>query len=123
MSFAYTVALCTHNHADRLVRTLADLATLKMPEAQWELLVVDNGSRDDTPQLLGRQRWPDGWRVRVVREEKLGLSHARNRAIDEARGEYVIFIDDDETVDPSGSARSSGSLAASGRMPSADESG
>jgi glycosyltransferase involved in cell wall biosynthesis len=100
MSIAYTVALCTHNHADRLERTLADLAQLKAPQSPWEFLVIDNGCRDATPQLLARHNWPVGWQVRVVREEMLGLSNARNRAIAEARGEYVIFMDDDETADP-----------------------
>ena len=38
-----TVALCTHNHADRLVRTLADLAHLRAPQRPWEFLVIDNG--------------------------------------------------------------------------------
>jgi glucosyl-dolichyl phosphate glucuronosyltransferase len=100
MSVAYTVALCTHNHADRLGRTLADLAQLKAPQAPWEFLIVDNGCGDGTPDLLAPYPWPDGWQVRVVRESKLGLSNARNRAIAEARGEYVIFMDDDETADP-----------------------
>lgn len=100
MSYAYTVALCTHNHADRLLRTLADLPGLRQPRAAWELLIIDNASRDNTPQLLASNPWPVGWTVRVVREEKLGLSNARNRAIREARGEYIIFIDDDETTDP-----------------------
>lgn len=100
MSLAYTVALCTHNHADRLVRTLADLKALRQPDAPWEFLVIDNGCRDETPQLLANHAWPEGWNTRVVREEKLGLSNARNRAIAEARGEYVIFMDDDETADP-----------------------
>jgi glycosyltransferase involved in cell wall biosynthesis len=99
MILAYTVALCTHNHADRLERTLADLPQIRMPKAAWEFLVIDNGSRDATPDLLARNVWPSGWNVRVVREEKLGLSNARNRAITEARGEYVIFMDDDETAD------------------------
>jgi glycosyltransferase involved in cell wall biosynthesis len=99
MTIAYTVALCTHNHADRLERTLADLPQIHMPKAAWEFLVIDNGSRDATPDLLARHAWPAGWDVRVVREEKLGLSNARNRAISEARGEYIIFIDDDETAD------------------------
>ena len=100
MSVAYTVALCTHNHADRLERTLADLAQLKPPQASWEFLVVDNGCSDGTNDLLARHVWPDGWQVRVVREEKLGLSNARNRAIADASGDYVIFMDDDETADP-----------------------
>lgn len=97
---AYTIALCTHNHVHRLERTLADLAQLHPPRAPWELLVIDNGCRDGTTELLARHVWPGGWKVRVVREEKLGLSNARNCAIGEAQGEYVIFMDDDETVDP-----------------------
>lgn len=100
MSIAYTVALCTHNHSDRLTRTLADLLHLRDPEAPWELLIIDNASRDATPDILARQAWPTGWQVRVVQEERLGLSNARNRAIREARGQYLIFLDDDETADP-----------------------
>jgi len=97
MSVAYTVALCTHNHADRLARTLDDLRVLHAPKASWELLIIDNGCTDSTPALLSTHEWPAGWRVRVVREDKLGLSNARNCAIREALGEYLIFIDDDET--------------------------
>ena len=100
MSIAYTVALCTHNHADRLARTLAELAALRPPKRSWEFLVIDNGCSDSTPELLAQHAWPPEWRVRIVRENKLGLSNARNRAIAEAVGEYVIFMDDDETADP-----------------------
>ncbi len=100
MQATYTVALCTHNHADRLARTLRDLALVRSPQKAWELLIVDNASADDTPALLARHSWPQGWTVRVVREAKLGLSNARNRAIADATGEYVIFFDDDETADP-----------------------
>ena len=99
--FKFTVALCTHNHADRLRRTLADLPHVLSPDSPWELLVVDNASSDQTPELL-RQPW---WNraeapLRIVREEKLGIANARNRAIEEANGEYVVFMDDDETPDP-----------------------
>jgi glycosyltransferase involved in cell wall biosynthesis len=97
---AYTVALCTHNHADRLAKTLRDLRLLRAPRAAWELLLVDNGCTDGTAALLAAQDWPAGWRVRVVHEGRLGLSNARNCAIREAAGEYLIFIDDDETPDP-----------------------
>lgn len=100
MNCAYTVALCTHNHADRLTRTLADLTQIQSPQAGWELLIIDNGCSDGTSELLAGHDWPADWTVRVVREEKLGLSNARNRAINEARGQYVIFMDDDETADP-----------------------
>lgn len=96
-----TVALCTHNHADRLLRTLENLRHLRAPNLSWEFLVVDNASHDATPQILADPNWrPQGAEVRVVREEKLGLSNARNRALAEARGEYIVFMDDDETPDP-----------------------
>ena len=96
-----TVALCTHNHANRLVRTLADLAQLKSPVSPWEFLVIDNASTDSTPALLASSDWRlAGMDIRIVREEKLGLSNARNRALQEARGEYILFMDDDETPDP-----------------------
>ncbi len=96
-----TVALCTHNHADRLERTLADLARLESPASPWEFLVIDNASSDATPTLLAASDWrPAGMDVRIVREERLGLSNARNRALEEARGEYLLFMDDDETPEP-----------------------
>lgn len=100
MTPVYTVAVCTHNHADRLQRTLADLPKLQRPSFPWELLLVDNGSQDATPALLASHDWPSDWTVRVVREERLGIANARNRAIAEARGQYLLFLDDDETADP-----------------------
>ena len=96
-----TVALCTHNHAQRLARTLQALAQLLPPSCPWELLIVDNASTDGTPQLVSASDWRmPAMNIRVVREEKLGLSNARNRAIREATGEYIVFMDDDETPDP-----------------------
>ena len=77
-----------------------DLAAIRLPRQGWEFLIIDNGSSDATPEVLAGHRWPAGWRVRVVREDRLGLSNARNRAVAEAGGEYVIFMDDDETADP-----------------------
>ena len=96
-----TVALCTHNHLDRLRLTLAALQTLAGPPQGWELLLVDNASSDGTAEYLATQRWrPRDAVVRVVREAKLGLSNARNCAIAQAAGEYLLFIDDDETPHP-----------------------
>ena len=96
-----TVALCTHNHADRLERTLADLALLEMPTRPWEFIVIDNGSTDATAELLASTHWRlEHVVTRIVRENSLGLSNARNRALREARGEYLLFMDDDETPDP-----------------------
>lgn len=96
-----TVALCTHNHARRLEKTLHGLGRLVPPENPWELLIVDNASTDATPQVVASPGWrTPGTIVRIVREDRLGLSNARNRAIREATGEYIVFMDDDETPDP-----------------------
>lgn len=96
-----TVAICTHNHERRLTRTLRELKRVVPPDSSWELLIVDNASTDGTPQVAAASDWrtPDV-KVRVVHEERLGVSNARNRAIQEATGEYVVFMDDDETPDP-----------------------
>lgn len=93
----YTVALCTHNHAAQLGETLDALRQIDPPLGSWELLIIDNASTDDTLRLLSAQQWPADWTVRVVHEEKLGVANARNRALAEAAGSYVVFIDDDET--------------------------
>ena len=96
-----TVALCTHNHKERLHRTLCGLAQLEQPEWPWELLIVDNASTDGTPDLIAGTEWrAPHINVRSVREETLGLSNARNRAVAEATGQYIVFMDDDETPDP-----------------------
>jgi glycosyltransferase involved in cell wall biosynthesis len=96
-----TVALCTHNHADRLARTLRDLGSINPPTRGWEIVIVDNGCTDGTQELLTDESWrPANVPVRIVHEKKLGLSNARNCALKSAEGDYLVFIDDDETPDP-----------------------
>jgi glycosyltransferase involved in cell wall biosynthesis len=91
-----TVAICTHDNADVLDRALRRLARQRITGASWELLVVDNRSSDRTPELL--RAWQESGAfplMRVVREERLGLSHARRTAVNEARSDLIAFIDDD----------------------------
>ena len=89
-----TVVICTRNRAQVLGRALESFTQLRVPAGtRWEVLVVDNGSTDDTPASIARygERLP----LRATYEPEPGLSHARNRAVAEARGEYLIWIDDD----------------------------
>jgi glycosyltransferase involved in cell wall biosynthesis len=96
-----TVAIQTYNRSATLAETLKSLRDLRCPEtAEYEILVVDNNSNDGTPQVIqeyGRLLAP---RLRSVLEPRQGLSHARNRALQEARGQLVSFLDDDVIVDP-----------------------
>jgi glycosyltransferase involved in cell wall biosynthesis len=64
-------------------------------EYDWEILVIDNNSTDDTRDLVEKAADTALVKTRYLLERKLGLSHARNAGIDKARGEIVLFIDDD----------------------------
>lgn len=92
-----TVAICTRNRAPSLARTLESFIDVDPPTCSWELLVVDNGSSDDTGKVISSftNRLP----VRGVVEPTPGLSNARNRAVTEAQGDYMVWTDDDVLVD------------------------
>ncbi len=93
-----TIAICTWNRAKLLRQTLEQMTKLRHPESiSWELLVVNNNSTDNTEEVVNEfgGRLP----VRHIFEPKQGLSHARNRAISEAKGDYIIWTDDDVLVD------------------------
>ena len=64
----------------------------------FELVVVNDGSTDDSRNILSRYERVS--RVRVIDQDNAGVSAARNRGLDEARGEYVTFIDPDDYVSP-----------------------
>lgn len=93
-----SVCICTYNRCRSLARTLESL------EGQggdaWsraELIVIDNNCSDDTAGVVDQfaGRLP----IRRVREGAQGLSHARNRALAEAQGDWVLFTDDDVVLD------------------------
>ena len=94
-----TVIICTRNRADQLRRTLESAAAMEIPEhVSWELLVVDNGSTDHTPEVV--ESFTGRLPVRRVSEPNAGLSNARNRGVAEAKGDYICWTDDDVLIDP-----------------------
>ncbi len=94
-----TVSICTWNRAPLLRSALESLRAVEVPEGvRFELLVVDNGSSDETPEVL--REHASALPLRVVCEPEPGLSRARNRATAEARGELLLWIDDDVQVEP-----------------------
>ena len=68
----------------------------------FELLLMDDGSRDGSPEICDRYAKQDS-RVRVVHKENSGVSNTRNMAIDMARGEYLQFLDADDWITPEAS--------------------
>lgn len=94
-----SVVICTRNRAARLKQVLASAVEMRASEnLRWELLVIDNGSIDNTEGVaLG---FAEHLPIRVIREDNAGLSHARNRGVREARGRYICWTDDDVVIDP-----------------------
>ncbi|MGI8721962.1 MAG: glycosyltransferase family 2 protein [Geodermatophilaceae bacterium] len=89
-----TVAICTHDRTAGLEELMASLLPLRN-ESTFEVLVVDNAPSDDaTSRFVASLSG-----VRYVREDRTGLDFARNRAIAEANGELLAFLDDDVEVD------------------------
>lgn len=90
-----SVIIASRNRAGSLRRLIPTLLSLS-PQLRWELVVADNGSTDDTAAVLGRF----GPRVRAVHEPRAGKSRALNRAMAAARGELLVFTDDDVEPHP-----------------------
>ncbi len=92
-----TVVLAVHDEAPRLRAAIDAVQAQSYPG--WELVVVDDGSSDDTPAVLtGVAAFEP--RVRTVSTARAGLASARNRGVSEARGRYVAFADTQHVWDP-----------------------
>src|ERR1700690_2126482 len=95
-----TAIICTYNRCKSLPAALQSLAVSELPVGvEWEILVVDNNSRDQTRAIVGEfsDRYPGSFRY--LFESRQGLSNARNAGVREARGDVVAFTDDDVTVE------------------------
>jgi len=92
-----SVIICTHNpRPDFLNQVIGALRLQTLPASLWEFLVVDNASTVPLAPELNLAWHPH---PRVVREEKLGVSHARLRGIAETSGDVLVFVDDDNVLD------------------------
>ena len=94
----YSIIFPTYNVASFLKEAILCIKAQDYPE--WELIIVDDGSSDDSYRIAAEEAGKDS-RIRILRHEKnRGLSEARNSGLDSARGEYVLFLDPDDTVEP-----------------------
>jgi glucosyl-dolichyl phosphate glucuronosyltransferase len=92
-----TVVVATRNRAALLPHCLASLLEQETT-SRFEVVVVDNGSDDDTAEVIRAWAERDA-RIRGVLEPMVGLSRAKNAGIEDARGELVLFTDDDVILD------------------------
>lgn len=93
-----TVTICTRNRARSLEKVLDSLCQASQcVRDDWEVQIIDNGSKDDTKAVV--ESFAARLPIRHVFEPLAGLSNARNRGVEEARGKFVLWTDDDVCID------------------------
>ncbi len=93
----YSVIIPSYNCEATLEKTVESIQVCGLQD--FEILLVDDGSKDGTPALCDRLAAEQG-NVRVFHQPNGGVSSARNRGLSEAQGDYVWFFDSDDLVDP-----------------------
>ncbi len=91
-----SIVICTYNRDQHIKRALESLISQDYDKNDYEIIVVDNNSTDQTPEIIAafKQAHP-GYQITIAKEPRQGLSYARNKGIELARGEYISYIDDD----------------------------
>lgn len=95
----FSVVIPAYNYAETLPRAVSSVVS-QMEGCPVELLVIDDGSTDNTPAVVARLSEIYLGKFRYIRKENGGLSSVRNRGIEEAKGDYLIFLDADDEMAP-----------------------
>ena len=97
-SILLSVIICTRNRAALLKSAIESVVDQDVSRDEFELVIVDNASSDDTAEVA--RGFQDRVRLRYVREERIGLCLARNTGWRSAVGRYIVFFDDDAIARP-----------------------
>jgi glycosyltransferase involved in cell wall biosynthesis len=96
-----SVIICTYNGGMRLREVLDRLSVQHgLPGSQWELLIIDNASTDDTALRLQQLTKEFPATVHLIHESRPGKAHALRTAFHAANGEYFCIVDDDNLLEP-----------------------
>jgi glycosyltransferase involved in cell wall biosynthesis len=98
MSIDLTVAIPTYNGESSLSEVIERLRhQTDVEHLNWEIIIVDNNSKDGTEKLIQeyQEHWNHPFALRYILESEQGAAFARNRAVKEAKGEIIAFLDDD----------------------------
>ena len=105
-----SVVIPCYRHAEYLMEAVQSVAA--QTRADWEAIIVDDGSPDDAAQVAAAAVERYGDRIRVVRQPNRGVASARNAAIAVARGRYIVPLDADDALHPEFLARTAATLDA-----------
>lgn len=95
-----SIVVCTHNRRQLLQKTITSLLNQEYPKDDYEIIIVDNCSSDQTKDTVKQLISDSSVRIQYIYESRIGLSNARNTGLNMANGTFVGFIDDDEEVLP-----------------------
>lgn len=98
--YKITIAICTYNRSFYLDKCLESLYVFGANKKEIEILVVNNNSYDNTEEVTYKY-YPKLENLKYIKENKIGLSYARNRAIFESKAQFIAFIDDDVKISES----------------------
>src|SRR3989442_890106 len=95
-----SVIIPTYAKGETLEKVLRRLEAQTLPRDDFEVVVVDDGSPDDTPERMARLAAASPLRLRHLRQENRGVSAARNRGAREATAPILVLIQDDILATP-----------------------
>lgn len=92
----FSVVICTYKRVDFLKKSLEALYNQTFPKTNFEVILINNNSPDDTDDVCKKfiQTHPD-LQIQYFIETRQGLSYARNKGIELAKGNIIVFLDDD----------------------------
>jgi len=88
-----SIIIASYNEADNLVKCLDSIKNIDFPDENYEIIVVDNNSTDNTAEIVAQYS-----QVIYLKEDTRGASFARNKGIREAKGNILVFLDADTLV-------------------------
>jgi glycosyltransferase involved in cell wall biosynthesis len=100
MTELVTVGICVRNGENMLPQAVASILAQTYPQSQIQIIIVDDGSTDSTPQIINRYAQLLGDRIKTYKSSWKGLGSARNLIVNKANGEYLLFVDADEILTP-----------------------
>ncbi|MCT4582250.1 MAG: glycosyltransferase family 2 protein [Flavobacteriales bacterium] len=97
-----SIIISTYNREQYISQCLESIAAQQGDQSSWELIIVNNNSTDSTDTLIKEfiMKYQKVINVSYYKEHQQGLSFARNKGIEEAKGDFLVFIDDDAFLVP-----------------------